>query len=79
LGHFEEVVWLGSGDLMNNSESTGRSTVRQECDCNCLAKLKQQNHEDRKDRKEKLLRGLCGLRGSNSNSMALFGTRFTDG
>jgi hypothetical protein len=43
---------------------------------NCLAKLKQQNREDRE---EKLLRGLCGLRGSNSNSMALFGTRFTDG
>jgi hypothetical protein len=49
---------------------------------NCLAMLKQQNRKDRKDRedrKEKLLRGLCGLRGSNSNSRALFGTRFTDG
>jgi hypothetical protein len=46
---------------------------------NCLAKLKQQNRKDREDRKEKLLRGLCGLRGSNSNSRALFGTRFTDG
>jgi hypothetical protein len=45
----------------------------------CLAKLKQQNRKDREDRKEKLLRGLCGLRGSNSNSMAFFRTRFTDG
>jgi hypothetical protein len=46
---------------------------------NCLAKLKHQNRKDREDRKEKLLRGLYGLRGSNSNSRALFRTRFTDG
>jgi hypothetical protein len=32
--------------------------------CNCLAKLKQQNRNDREDRKEKLLRGLCGLSGN---------------
>jgi hypothetical protein len=45
----------------------------------CLAKLKQQNHKGREDRKDTLLRGLCGLGGSNSDSRALFSIRFADG
>jgi hypothetical protein len=44
-----------------------------------LAKLKQLNRKDLEDRKEQPLRGLCGLSGSNSNSMVLFGARFIDG
>jgi hypothetical protein len=43
----------------------------------CLAGLKQLNRQDLEDRKEKFLRGLRGLGGSNSRSMALFGASFT--
>jgi hypothetical protein len=46
---------------------------------NCLARLKQQNYKDREDRKDTFLRGLCGLRGSNDDSKALFGICFSDG
>jgi hypothetical protein len=38
-----------------------------------LAKLKQLNRKDRKEQ------SLCGLCGSDSRSIALFGARFTDG